>query len=442
MKKALKVLGIVFGSLAAVYLIFFVVNVLCNVFLRNYIRSFEPVDYTGEDRSVPVKEDGFYTFVTDEDLEVMYFTDIHIGGGFWTYKKDKKAIFEVMSMLQKEKPDLVILGGDNVYAVPGIGYGGGFTFNNKMVAKTVVTLFNHAGVYFSTVLGNHDTEAFDYSKRQSVGELYMSDQFEYSIFEEMFTDLDATTIPSVSNQFILVKNSAGHITKVILLIDSNDYVDTSLSASINQRYDVIHDAQVEWAAGVIKELSRKEGLPEGEYLKTLLFLHIPVGEYKVALDELIEEIPDNGAGGRRYVKREPAGENTEFVTGWWDDDKIYYGGLNNGIEPADEDCLFEVLCDDMHSVEAMFCGHDHLNNVSVKYKGVLLAYNYSIDNSAYKGINRAGLQRGASVITIRPDGSFEHVYKNTYLDYGIPTDKFYDVYLDRHLHPEWFRTVE
>ncbi|MCR4727179.1 MAG: metallophosphoesterase [Lachnospiraceae bacterium] len=442
MKKFLKILGIILGSFAAIYLIIFVINVCCNMSLRKYIKSFDKVDYTGVNRVVPVKEDGFYTFKTDGELKIMTITDIHIGGGFWTFKKDKKAIYEIMLMLQAEKPDLVILGGDNVYAVPGPGYGGGFTFNNKMVAKTVATLFNYAGVYFSTVLGNHDTEAFDYARRAEIGKLYASDKFEYSIFESMYTDKDAKTIPSVSNQFILVKNTAGKITKILLLIDSNDYVDTSIMSSVKQRYDVIHDAQVDWAAGVIKDLSKKEGLPDGEYLKTLLFLHIPVGEYRVALDELIEEVKDEKGNVTAYVQRENPGPDTEYVSGVWADDKVYYGGLNNGIEPAKEDKLFEVLCDEMHSVEAMFCGHDHLNNAVVRYKGVLLSYNYSVDNIAYKGIHEAGLQRGATLISLSSDGSYTIEHKNAYLDYGVPTDTFFNVYTDHELHPEWLRTVE
>lgn len=441
MKKLLKILAIVIASCAAVYLLIFVINVFCAMSLRNYIRSFDPVDYSGTDRLIPVREDGFYTFTTDKDLRIMYFTDIHIGGGFWSYKKDRKAVDEIISMMQKERPDLVLLGGDNTYCLPGFGWGGGFTFNNGMTAKTVATIFDHSQVYFSVVFGNHDTEAMDYYDRQSVADIYMDPQFEYCIFEEMYTDLDAATKPSVTNQFILVKGTDGHINKIILLLDTNDYISTSLYDMIAMHYDVIHDSQVYWARDMIKDLSAKEGLPEGEYLKALLFMHIPVGEYRVALDDLIEEEKDEKGKVVRYVTKKDPGPDTEFVKGVWDDDKVYYGGLGNGIEPADEDILFEVLCDENHMVEAMFTGHDHLNNVAVKYKDVYLCYNMSIDNSAYTGIARSGLQRGCSIITVSPDGGWTHEFKNAYKDYGLSADR-YGVYLDRYLHPEWFRTVE
>ena len=71
-------------------------------------------------------------------------------------------------MLQKEKPDLVILDGDNTFAVPGPVYNGGVTLNNYMAARDVIQIFNHEGVDFSTVFGNHDTEVFDYTNTSYV----------------------------------------------------------------------------------------------------------------------------------------------------------------------------------------------------------------------------------------------------------------------------------
>ncbi len=51
-KKWFKRLCIVLGAIVALYLILFVVNVFCNLSLRKYIKSFEPVKYSA-DRIVP-----------------------------------------------------------------------------------------------------------------------------------------------------------------------------------------------------------------------------------------------------------------------------------------------------------------------------------------------------------------------------------------------------
>jgi len=440
-KKWVRNLCIVIGVLVGLYLALFIVNVFMNLSLRNYIKSFEPVSYT-ENRIVPVMEDGYMTITTDRDLKIMHITDIHIGGGVWSYKNDKKSIYELISMLQKEQPDIAILGGDNTYCVPGFGFNGGFTFNNKMTAKTVISIFDHEQVYFSTVFGNHDTEAFDYADRQTIGDLYMSDYSEYCFFEQNFTDLDAATVPSVSNQFVVVKNTSGEITKLLLLIDSNAYENTGFIASAKGKYDVIHDAQIEWAQDTITEFSKKAGLPEGEYLKTICFVHIPMGEYRVAIDDLITEIKNDEGKIVSYEQNANPSGDTVFVEGVWDE-SICYGGRNlEGIAPQDADNFFEVLCDEMNTVEAVFCGHDHVNSGVVMYKGVMLAYGYSIDNEAYGNkIRYSGSQRGATVITLHNDGSFEQKHKNAYKDYGISTTEFFDVYLDHPLYEKDFRTV-
>lgn len=440
-KKTLKIC-ITVALLAVTYYIGIGVgNRICNNNLRRYIESFEPVEYD-EGRLVPELEAGHYTFTADEEFNIMHLTDIHIGGGVFSYKRDKKAIYEIITMLQKEKPDLVILGGDNTYCVPKIGYNGGGCFDNKLVATTLIDIFNHEQVYFSTVFGNHDTESVDFCSRREIGDIYSNPEFEYCIFNQEFSDTDAKTVPSVSNQFIVLKNSAGKITKLILLLDSNAYESVHMASSILGKYDVIHDAQVEWAKDTIMELSEEEGLPKGEYLKTIAFFHIPVGEYRTALDNLIFENKD-ADGNIISFEQKASSEDTEFIEGSWGEKLVCFGGLKNtSVAPAEQDNFFETLAEDMNSLEAVFCGHDHLNNSVVKYKGVMLAYGYSIDNIAYKNaISNSGLQRGATVITLSPDGTISQAHKNAYIDYGCDTDAFIPVYLDHVMKPDEYRTV-
>ena len=397
------------------------VNLGFSLHLRHYISSFDPVDYSGVDRVVPEidPETGYYTFTTDRDLKIMMFTDIHLGGGFWSYKKDLKTIKEVITMLQKEKPDLVILDGDNTFAVPGPLYSGGGTLNNYMVAHDVINIFNHEGVYFSTVFGNHDTEVFGYTGREKLGKLYMKDRFEYCIFDQNYTD--GGKLPSVTNQIMLVKNTSGKITKAILLIDSNAYVDDSIKAVLEWNYDIIRDEQVDWASEAIEDL----GCP-----KTVAFFHIPTSEFRIAYEDL-------AANGFRDT------EDTKYISGVWDElidetthSRIWHGGITKEGPLEDIDRFFEIMGpagDDV--LEACYCGHDHVNNAWVNYKGVDLIYGYSIDNLAYKDINYSGAQRGATIITIAPDGKRTTQFKNAYKDYGVSTDEFVEVYTD-HLYYE------
>ena len=402
---------------AVCFLLANLVNFGVSLHLRHYINSFEPVDYSGVDRVVPEldEETGYYTLTTDRDLKIMMLTDIHLGGGFWSYKKDRKTVYEVISMLQKEKPDLVILDGDNTFAVPGPVYNGGGTLNNYMAAHDVIDIFNHEGVYFSTVFGNHDTEVFGYTGRQKLGELYMDDRFEYCIFDQNFTD--GGELPSVTNQLILVKNTAGEITKALLLVDSNAYVDDSIQAVLDWNYDIIRDSTVDWAEESLKALGKPE---------TVAFFHIPTSEFRIAYEDL-------EANGFKDT------EDTKYISGVWDElmdetthSRIWHGGITREGPLADIDRFFETIGPDgLNVLEACYCGHDHVNNAMVNYKGVDLCYGYSIDNLAYTDINYSGAQRGATIITIAPDGKRTTDYKNAYKDYGVPTDEFVEVYTDR-----------
>lgn len=74
---------------------------------------------------------------------------------------------------------------------------------------------------------------------------------------------------------------------------------------------------------------------------------------------------------------------------------------------------------ELDSTKGIFCGHDHFNNFSVEYKGIRLTYGKSIDYLAYVGIHKIGTQRGCTMITYSPDGTFtckpESYYQDKYV---------------------------
>ena len=86
--------------------------------------------------------------------------------------------------------------------------------------------------------------------------------------------------------------------------------------------------------------------------------------------------------------------------------KVVYCGMH-------EDDLFETM-QALGSTKGVFCGHDHLNNFSVDYKGIRLTYGMSVDYLAYPGIYKKGAQRGCTVIELLPDGTFDYHAENYY----------------------------
>ena len=428
-------LFIVLGLVLLFVLIGFI-NLFLNLSLRHYIKSYSKVEYS--ERIEPVKdENGYYSFISDSDIKVLELTDIHLGGGFLSYRKDKKTIDDCITMIQAEKPDLVILNGDNVFAIPYISG----TLNNKMVSKTVVTIFDHLEVYFSTVFGNHETEVFDYYNRQALGKFYQNNKSKYCLFESNFNEY------GVSNQVILTKRPDGLITKTLLLLDSNSYVDNSIKSVINWDYDVINDSQIKWAKEVIEDLSNKNketfnslslsdisNLDPEKFIpvKSIFFFHIPISEFEIAYEAL-------------YNNNFNDTENAKYISGVFgeynhDDpiyDKICYGGWLKGETLGTQDNFFEELIE-TNSLEMIICGHDHTNNAVVEYEGVVLAYSYSIDNLAYSNIDKSGLQRGCNILTIKNNGDIEFNQKNLYLDgYKSEKNTNYDVYLDHYYYDEF-----
>ena len=88
----------------------------------------------------------------------------------------------------------------------------------------------------------------------------------------------------------------------------------------------------------------------------------------------------------------------------------YIKGLNGHFEIALYVDTFEEV-DEAYKkavengiIKWMFCGHDHLNTLSLTYKGIRLTYGMSIDCLGYNGISKSYIQRGGTLITRKIDG--------------------------------------
>ena len=393
-----KVLLIILISLIAVFGGFAVANAIHAVVMNDYIDSFAKVEI--ENQLTPkLDEDGVPYFETDDDFKIMHLTDVHIGGGVLSAAKDKKAINAVAAMVTAEKPDLVIVTGDISYAVPWSG-----TMNNRYAHEMFKRLMENLGVYWTVTLGNHDSEIYNFFGRESVGKIYEDSALEYCLFSR-----GPAEIFGECNHVLNVKNSKGLITESLIMMDSNSYTEED-PLGINWIYDHIRDDQVEWYEGVVEKYSAEnrsvyESLPESERpansedfltVKSMLFIHIPLMEVREAYENHLKNSTE-GKEDVLYIDGK-IGEESPYV---------YCGKERSKI--------FDVMLS-LGSTQAVFYGHDHLNNLVMEYKGITLSYGYSIDYFAYSDIDKIGAQRGCSVITCSPDTSFEIVHENYYQD--------------------------
>ena len=389
LKIFLKILLIIVAILVLLISILACVNAVGIKSNRNFISTIKPVEYSNQ--LVPVQDhDEYYNFITDDDFKVLQLTDVHIGGGFMSIKKDNMAINAVSAMISEEKPDLVIVTGDIAYPVP---FQAG-TFNNKNSAKLFADLMEQLGVYWCPAFGNHDTEAYSYFSREDIAEIYESDDYPHCLFQSGPAEVDGS-----GNYPVLVKNSDGQITQALFVIDSHSYVDNDY-LGIMWKYDAIHENQIEWYENTVNKFTDENN---GVTPKSLCFFHIPLEEYKTAW----EEYSQNGMSDTDNVKYVygKAGESGNVVYS----SSYNYGFFDKALE--------------LGSTQGFFCGHDHLNNFSMDYKGIRLTYGYSIDYLAYVGIAKFGLQRGCTIIDIKSDGTFESHLENYYQDKYISANE-------------------
>lgn len=349
--------------------------------------SFDQVQY--EDQLVPEKDsDGNWTFYTDRDLKVVQFTDVHIGGGTLSLSRDKKAMNAVAAMLAYEKPDLVILTGDMVYPVP---FQAG-TFNNEISTRMVITLLEKLGVYYTVCFGNHDSEFYATHTREQISNMYADPSLKYSLFQPGPDDVDG-----YGNQIIKVKNSKGIVTSAYYVFDSHDYTDGDI-LGIQWKYDNIHENQIEWYKQSVLAIDAANKAIDPAYpmFPSAAFFHIPLEEYQIAWDEY----KANGYQDTADVKCLAGGFHE-------DDEKSYHG-----IHPEN---LFETMLE-LGSTKGIFCGHDHINNAILEYKGIKLVYGMSIDYLAYTDLIKKGAQRGCTVIDLSQDGTVNVSLENYYQD--------------------------
>lgn len=329
-------------------------------------------------------EDGYYSFTCDRAFKILHLTDIHIGAGVMCTQNDISALNAVAAMVTEEKPDLVVVTGDISYPIP---FQAG-TVNNKPSAALFADMMERLGVYWCNVYGNHDTELYSLYGGRALGKAVYchKDKYPHCLFQLGPKDIDGTT-----NYVVNVRNSAGTITQSLFLLDSHSYADGDVFG-LNWLYDCVHENQVSWYKDTVKKLTEENG---GVTPKSLMFFHIPPLEMKEACAEYV-------AAGKQDT------ENVRYVNGvLGESDALVCSGKENyGLFDAAKE----------NGTQGLFFGHDHLNNISLDYKGVRLTYGLSIDYLAYPGITKYGLQRGCTVITVQPDGSFDNYQENYYQD--------------------------
>ena len=313
---------------------------------------------------------GVYTLTSlGTEFKILHLTDIHLGGSLLSREKDILALRACYAEIAHTRPDLVIVTGDLTYP---IGFTS-FSFNNSAPVQQFAAFMRNVGIPWAFTYGNHDTESVASLAREELAQVYKS--LSYKTSGTLLYPYVQPSVTGRNNQLIEVRNADGTLNTALFLLDSNAY-----SGDGFNKYDYIHDDQVAWYEREVRRLEAEAG----GRISSLVFFHIPLREYRTAYDLYLDG----------------------------SDEVTYYFGENNETM-IDKICCSEhpsSLFDRMvalGSTTGVFCGHDHYNNMSLEYRGIRLTYGMSIDYLVMPGIAKQTAQRGAELITLRGDSSWD-----------------------------------
>lgn len=316
--------------------------------------------------------------IDDGKFKILVTTDLHL----WD---EKPLIEKALSMLAKhiaaEKPDLVLFTGDVI-----------LTDFQQIDSIQFARFMEKIGVYWAIVFGNHEArEEKEYHKyfmlKNIVG------------FPHCLSKFGDMSLFGYGNFAINIMNSDNSIKQSIFMFDSGRDVNEKYFAEHKvsagtKGYDFLKNNQINWYRNSVKKLEAEHGK-----FKSMMMMHIPLCEYKEVM-----ELDEN----EQYV---PTGKA-----------EILYGGMYESVGCSQFNSgMFDTVLE-LGSTQAIFAGHDHINDFCAKYKGVYLVYAQCDGYNTYTmgsnfGWDEKDWMQGVTMVDLQGDGSlsFRQRFNRDYL---------------------------
>lgn len=268
------------------------------------------------------------------EFKIVQFTDVHFKYG---NPASDIALERIDEVLEAERPDLVVLTGDVIYAAPA-----------DKGMRTVLERVSAHNVPFVVTFGNHDDE-------QGMTRAQL-----YDIIRTVPGNVQPDRGEQASPDYVLTVRSSdgkGRDAAVLYFFDSHSY--SKLEGV--KGYDWLTFDQVEDYRNLSASFTAANG---GHPLPALSFFHIPLPEYN------------------------QAASSEEAILIGTRMEKACAPALNTGMFTAMKEA---------GDVMGVFVGHDHDNDYAVMWHGILLAYGrYTGGNTVYNH-----LSNGARVIVLK-----------------------------------------
>ena len=306
--------------------------------------------------------------IKSDDFVIVSTTDFHFDVD---HDINTKAVRNFVNHIKEVRPDLVVLTGDNILSK-----------YQQIDAIQFAQMMEEIGIYWTAVFGNHET-------REDRG------FYKWLLFKS-FCDYDRCLCKfgpddmfGYGNFTVNILGEGGKLLKTLFHFDSGrDILDRDkekygLPADFNG-YDFLKKEQIDFYKNETAKLKKQYGSAD-----SFMYMHIPLCEYSHAFK-------DDGNG--RFV---PTGE-CEILYGE-QYESVGCSSFNSG--------MFDAILE-TGSTQAVFAGHDHVNDWAAIYKGVHLVYSlpggYAVYNMGDKtGKPESEWVEGVTITTLHNDGSIE-----------------------------------
>ena len=275
-----------------------------------------------------------------EQFKIVQFADLHFGKEGESYHNaDEARTIEFMTYLvESEKPDLIVLSGDNIMTTGVSGI------------KELIHIMDAYETPYTFIFGNHDAE----SSSKNYCKCDVSDYLEHSnspylLYRSGYVEDNAENrYGNFSISLTDAKN--GDLLGALVMIDTGTY-DYALDS-----YQSITEGQIEWYKSEIcrlNEIYSKQKDNRHEIVPTLTYGHMQLQEHFTAYQKA-----KNGDGAAFVYNQE--------LGGWMSNAVL--GGASTESSP------FYAAMKEMGSAKTYLCGHMHGLFYHVKMDDILLGF--------------------------------------------------------------------
>lgn len=261
----------------------------------------------------------------DGKLKIAQLTDVH-----WEphSEKSEKNVETILTVLEMEKPDVVIFTGDVVTGRPAMeGW------------KKVVAMMEKADIPFAVTMGNHDAEKLE---EKTI--------YDFLSQSRLFIGEKGPEALSGTGNYILpvyASDGTDQVNALLYCLDSNDYTPDKEKYG---EYGWIAWNQINWYREQSHTFTTKNN---GHPLPALAFFHIGLPEYK-----------------HLQIRKEMYG----------------HCGESGGVPNINSGMLCAMI--ESGDVMGVFVGHDHDNDYIGQEYGIALAYGRVSGHDAYGTLER------------------------------------------------------